>query len=435
MRRHRRCAALLAALVVVLLAEAATLLGGAAPPPGGWKNPVFRTPAESIAAAIAAAADRQQIADPDRDLFIRFNLADGDQPGARAAGIVRRVQGDVVVTWGRRLESHPVAAPALRQVLDRLDRERNRVAQRAGRLGIPALQGLMYCRLLADLNEVADIVEAKQGSSEPDARVAGFTLNCRYLIVPVSTVSLGDLAMLETRAARDARIDVAGTLASWREESLRRVAGILRHEMAHVHVNAALGADLYASPVIAPLWFHEGVATWLSGEPEATLSREYREHLGVFVYLAERHGLRSLTRFVASVVRDHQPATAAIRAAYGAPSYDDLARAADRWRFWRHNIAVGFTLAFLGLAIQAFRGRRVPFLALASVLAGLFCLYHVAAGTVAGTRGVDGVLVVRLLESALGLIGLWLLVGGVLRLRRRAPAMPPTSISADESSP
>lgn len=422
MTRLPACAALLGALLGALLAGPAAPVAEGAAPPGGWKNPVYRTAAESVAAAVAAAGDSQGLPDPDRDLFVRFNLADGDRPGTVPMGVVRRVQDDVIVTWGRRLERHPVAAPALRQVLDRLERERRRVARRADRLGIPAFRGLLYCRLLADLDDVADIMKGPQDADDPGARLAGFTTNCRYVIVPVSTVSPGDLARLEARAVLDARIDVPATLASWREESLRRVTGTLRHEIAHVHVNSALGAELYADRTHAPLWFHEGVATWLSGETEATLSRDYRHYLGVFVYLAERHGLRRLTRFVERVVRDHQPATAAIRAEYGARSYDDLSRAADRWHSWRYNIAVAFTLAFLVLLIQAFRGCRIPFLALASVLAGLFCLYHVAAGTVAGARGVDGVLAVRFLEAALSVAGLWLLVGGVLRLRRQALA-------------
>jgi len=411
-----------AALLGALVAGPAATVGERAAPPGGWKNPVYRTAAESVAAAVAVAGDSQGLPDPDRDLFVRFNLADGDRPGTVPIGVVRRVQDDVIVTWGRRLERHPVAAPALREVLDRLKRERRRVARRADRLGVPAFRGLLYCRLLADLDDVAGITKDPQDANDPGARVAGFTTNCRYVVVPVSTVSLGDLARLEARAALDPRIDMPGTLVSWREESLRRVGGILRHEIAHVHVNSALGAELYADRTHAPVWFHEGVATWLSGETEATLSRDYRHYFGVFVYLAERHGVRHLTRFVERVVRDHQPAAAAIRAEYDAQSYDDLSRAADRWRAWHHNVAVAFTLAFLVLVIQAFRGRRFPFLALTSVLAGLFCLYHVAAGTVAGACGVDGVLAVRFLEAVLSVAGLWLLVGGVLRLRRQALA-------------
>jgi hypothetical protein len=77
---------------------------------------------------------------------------------------------------------------------------------------------------------------------------------------------------------------------------------------------------------------------------------------------------------------------------------------------------MAFTLAFLFLAMQAFRGRRIPFLGLTGVLAGLFCFYHLAAGTVAGARGVDGIVAVRVFEAGLGGAGLWLVVGGVLRL-------------------
>jgi len=406
-----------AVLLVVLLAVSAASVGAEVNPPGGWKNPVCRTASESVAAAVAAAADTAGLPDPDRDLFVRFNLADGDRPGTVPTGVVRRVQGDAIVTWGRQVETHPVAAPALRQVLELLEREHRRMARRADRLGIPAFRGFLYCRLLADLDEVADV--ARPHPDDARATVAGLTTNCRFVIVPVSTLSLADLARLQARAALDASIDVPGTLASWREESLRRVAGILRHEIAHVHVNSALGAALFADRTRVPEWFHEGLATWLSGETEATLGQDYRQYVGVFVYLAERHGLRRLARFVERVVRNHEPAAASIRAEYGAQSYDNLSRAADRRRSCHHGVAMAFTLAFLFLAIQAFRGRRIPFLGLTGVLAGLFCFYHLAAGTVAGARGVDGIVAVRVFEAGLGGAGLWLFVGGALRLARQ----------------
>jgi hypothetical protein len=386
-----------------------------------------------VAAAIAAADDTRSTPDAARYLFVLFNLADGDRPEAPAPGVTRRVLDDVIVTWDRRLEYHPIAGPALKDVLLRLTEERNLARRRLKRLGLPAMSGLVYCRLVADIDELAELMD-QPGSQK--ARVMGLTAGCRYVFLPVSHVTTSDVDGLVRRAKMPLQdIDVDRTLAAWRQESLRRVAGTLRHELVHVHVNSALGPALYSDGARVPLWFHEGVATWAAADAESVLSREYQDYLRAFVYLAERHGLPAFSKFVARVVADRQPASAVMRSQFGLSSWEELTAAANRWRGWRGNVAVAFTLAFLLCIVQELRRREFPFQASVTIILGVFCLYHLAAGTAVGVFGVDGLVAVRFSETALGALGVWVTYRGVRRLARdlRTPRLPVPPAGSRES--
>jgi hypothetical protein len=137
-----------------------------------------------------------------------------------------------------------------------------------------------------------------------------------------------------------------------------------------------------------------------STDSQASLSSRYQGYLASYVYLAERHGVAKVAAFVGRVTADRVPAPVALREVFGYESGEDLAAAARRWRTLRKAVDAAFTLALLVLLVQAFRGGRVPLLAGLGLIAGFFCLYHVAAGSVSGGLGPQGAWVVRAVQGA-----------------------------------
>jgi len=220
---------------------------------------------------------------------------------------------------------------------------------------------------------------------------------------------------------------VPATLRRWKNESIRRVRLTMRHELVHVYMNSAMGAGRYGNPAAAPRWFHEGLATWVSGTAESVLSERYQGYLRVFAFLAERLGVRGLAALVGDVASGRADVPPALRKA-GFGSEDELlAAAAARFRF-REHVNTAFAVAFLVLIALAIVGRGVRggfFGLTASYLAFL-----AASGWASATLGRDGVAWERG-----GQIGLALFAGGCLWLgirRRLASPPPPVPLAPDQ---
>jgi hypothetical protein len=265
------------------------------------------------------------------------------------------------------------------------------------RFGYPELEGLVFLRLVADVDAFADLNRA---SSDRMSRVGGVTYYCRYVVLPLSYV--GDLGVQQLRreAARDPSLDVDGTIRRWQRESFASLVNTFRHEMVHVHTNTTLGVPAYRDRTSVPTWFHEGTATYLAGDPHAGLSARYQEYQELFFYLVRRHGVRTLQDFFSEVLggRDVGSALAEV---YGVTDSDELFARSRRWHRGTDAVTTVLWIAVLLIPVAAFRGRDLPYIAVLQLLAALGLVFAVASGLADHLYGLRGPGVVLGVELAM----------------------------------
>lgn len=339
-----RLPALLAALLGV---AAISAFAQGQPDESWWHNPVYPDAGSSVAAAIAAAEFPAAAQSRALELFISSNLAEGDAPGL-AAGVVREVFDDLILTHAATHLDRPFTRDAFRSVVPKIPAERRRTVRLLRIFGFPDLDGLVYLRLVDHVGEFAGM------TTEDGARIGGVAIFCRYIVLPLVNFTPGELDHISRSAP-----DRANTVARLFSDSHRNTLSTLRHELVHVHANSALGYPAYLTRTANPTWFAEGAATFLGDNPRAMLSLEYRHFQDQFVFLAGRYGVARMARFFRDALADKDVEKALARN-FGLADAEALAAATERWSRLRTNLGLALTMAFIALLILSFGRRRFP---------------------------------------------------------------------------
>jgi hypothetical protein len=380
-----------------------------------WENPVFDTPAEAVAAARTLAPTIDGSSPRAERFFVDLTLADGDLDASHTATGISRVDLDGL------LVTHPTAFSrdeAQRRTIDRffaaVPDQRRVIEQRLARFGYPELEGLVFLRLVENVDAFADLNRA---SSDRMSRVGGVTYYCRYVVLPLSYVSRAALDELRRSAVRNPSLDVSTTVRRWQNESFASLVNTFRHELVHVYTNSTLGVPRYTDRNAYPTWFHEGNATYLAADPHAGLSAAYRTYQNLFFYLVQRHGVGRLQRFYAEVLggRAVQPVLADI---YGLSGSDELFSRSARWHRLKDVVKTGFWIAALVLVGAAFRGPDLPYIGMLQLLTAIALALAVLGGLAEHLYGLHGPSVVTAVKIGLVTVIVAVAALGVRRVVR-----------------
>jgi hypothetical protein len=373
-----------------------------------WMNPVFETEAEAVDAAARHAATVDD--DPALRLFLDMVLG----PDRRLDTTRRTMVGDIMVSHPESFADDPTQNATIQRFLKALPRQQRRVERRLARFGYPEIPGLSYTRLVESVDAFADL---NGRSSDRMSQVGGVTYYCRYVVLPLSYVGRSSLERLRQQTLHNPTLDVNATLRAWESQSFANLVNTFRHELVHVHTNSSLGVPFFADRKAVPTWFHEGTATYLSGDPAASLSVRYQEYQRAFFYLAERRGIPRLIELYRSVLGGAR-VSRALRDVYGIDGADALFTASARWHRLRESVTTLFWLAVLVVLIVAFRSDRLPVLAALRLLAGAGLVLATAGGLAERLWGLHGPTVVLVGEAGLVVAAGVALITGVIALRR-----------------
>lgn len=380
-----------------------------------WEDPVFDTPADAVAAARTLAPGTGGSSSRAERFFVDLTLAEGDLDASHpSAGITRRVIDDLLVTHSTAFSRDEAQRRTIERFLSEAPKQRRVVERRLARFGYPELDGLIYLRLVENVDAFANLNAA---SSDRMSRVGGVTYYCRYVVLPLSYVSRAALDELRRSAVRDPSLDVSTTIQRWQNESFASLVNTFRHELVHVHTNSTLGVPLYSDRNAFPTWFHEGTATYLAADPHSGLSPTYRDYQDVFFYLAQRHGVRRLQSFYAEVLggRAVQRALAEV---YGLAGSDELFKRSARWHRTKDVIKTAFWIAVLVLLGAAFRGPDLPYIGILQILAAVAVGIAVVGGLAEHLYGLRGPGVVGAAKVGLAIVAIAVAGFGVRRVLR-----------------
>jgi hypothetical protein len=380
-----------------------------------WENPVFESWQQAVAAATSAAPALDAESSRAERLFVEMTLAAGD-PGRdpSAQPTMRDVVGNLLIT-------HPVGfvdSPVQRTTVDRFSRAVPRqqavLRERLARFGYPELPGMVYCRLVESVDAFADLNAA---SSDKMSQVGGVTYYCRYVVLPLSYVGETAIRELRRSAALNPGVNVETTIRQWQAESYANLINTFRHELVHVHTNAALGVPRYSNRSLYPTWFHEGTATYLAADPHAGLSEGYKEYQDVFFYLVQRHGVRRLQEFYAGVLGGDSVATV-LGKVYGISDSDRLFTRSARWHGLKDRVKTVLWIVALGVVGLAIRGTDRPAIGYLLLLASAVIGLGVATGLAEHIYGLRGPTIVWIAKIGFLALAAFLAALGVRRIHR-----------------
>jgi hypothetical protein len=373
-----------------------------------WHNPVFADEAAALQAATAHATGPAQ--DPALHLFLDATLG----PDRRLDTTRRVMVGNLMVSHPETFARNPTQDATIRRFLRELPRQQRTVERRLARFGYPEIPGLVYCRLVESVDAFRNL---NGRSSDRMSQVGGVTYYCRYVVLPLSYVGEQSIEQLRRQTIHNPTLDVEGTLRAWERKSFTSLVNTFRHELVHVHTNSALGTPAFADRTAVPTWFHEGTATYLSGDPTAGLSVRYQEYQRAFFYLAERRGIRRLGDLYRTVLGG-SGVSRALRDIYGIEGSDALFVASGRWHRLRETTMSVFWLSVLVVLVTAFRSERLPVLAALRLLVGLGLVLAIAGGVAERLWGLHGPQAVLAAEAVMGVVAAIATITGVASLRR-----------------
>ena len=255
-----------------------------------WENPVFEGAEEAIAAAEEAKSQFGIDSPPAMQMFLELTLGKRGSNGKTVDRffVTRPASVDYDSVQQRTVERFEGAIPPQRRVVEK----------RLARFGFPELEGLVFLQLVDSVDAFSGLNPA---SSDRMSRVGGVTYYCRYVVLPLSYIGADNLRELRTSVALNPGLDYASTVRQWQRESYASLVSTFRHELVHVHANSNLDVPAYSDRTRYPTWFHEGTATYLSGDPHSGLSARYQEYQDLFFYLVQRHGVGKLGDFYSTV--------------------------------------------------------------------------------------------------------------------------------------
>jgi hypothetical protein len=401
--------------LVLLAAAVLTAPAGVRGDDRRWENPEFESVEASIEAARACLLEGRGSTSRSERVFVDFNLAAGDLTGSpKLASVHRKVVDRFLLTYPAHVEEHRWLAGTLEAFLGDMLDHRDTVHRRMHRFGFPELDGLVYLKLVDNVDHFGGFGPK---STDPMSRVGGLTLYCRYILLPLSYISADSLAALDRAALRNPSLDREETLRQWRHESYTAMVNTFRHELVHVHTNTALDLPLYSDRRRYPVWFHEGTATYLAGDPHAGLSVTYQEYQNLFFYLAERFGVRQLAELW-SEARTRGETVAALEAVYGIGSHHELSRRSIAWHERKQVVRAGVWIVLGGIVLLALFGARIPLKGSLLLVLAAVSAYGTVSGfaeRVSGLAGPTAVLGHKLVLVALAIA---LATAGVLAVRR-----------------
>lgn len=386
-----------------------------------WENPVFESWQQAVAAATAAAPGLDAESPRAERLFVEMTLATGD-PGRDPSAMptVRDVVGNLLITHPAGFADNPVQETTVDRFTRAAPRQQGVLQARLARFGYPELSGMVYCRLVESVDAFGHLNAA---SSDKMSQVGGVTYYCRYVVLPLSYV--GETAVRELRrsAALNPGVNVETTIRQWQAESYANLINTFRHELVHVHTNAALGVPRYSNRSLVPTWFHEGSATYLAADPHAGLSEGYKEYQDLFFYLVQRHGVSRLQEFYAGVLGGDSVATVLGRV-YGISDSERLFVRSARWHGLKDRVKTAFWIIALALVALAIRGADRPTIGYLLVLASAVIGLAVATGLAEHIYGLRGPAVVRIAKIGFLALAAFLAALGTRRIRRHRPRGP-----------
>ncbi len=398
------------ALILVFALLAGVVSSGFADDDRRWENPVF----DSAEEAVAAAEKEVPAFGADSPAGLRLFIAG-----------VLGASGDTGKTVDRFLVTHPASAlhnPEQQRTVDRFEgaipRQSRLVEKRLARFGFPELEGLVYCRLVDSVDAFSGLNTA---SSDRMSRVGGVTYYCRYVVLPLSYIGAENLRELRTSVALNPGLDYASTVSQWQKQSYASLVSTFRHELVHVFVNSTLDVPAYSDRARFPTWFHEGSATYLSGDPHSGLSTRYREYQNMFFFLVQRHGVGKLENFYTTVFGGSDVA-GALNTVYSITGYDDLSDRSSRWHGIKSKVSSALWIVALGLVALAFAGKDLPVIASLQLLFAIGMVFALLGGIPQHLFGLNGPTAVLVSQLFFGGVALAAGTRAVLRIRRRRTA-------------
>jgi len=377
-----------------------------------WENPVFPT----AEAAVEAAKRETLRVSPDGSaahrFFVDLTLAEGDVDARHpSSGMTRTVVEDILVTHPSAFLGDVAQRRTVERFLAEIPRQSAILDRRLVRFGYPELPGMVYLRLVESVDAFSSL---NRSSSDRMSRVGGVTYYCRYVVLPLSYVSREGLDELRRSGALNPSTDIEATVRQWQNESFANLVNTYRHEMVHVHTNAALGVPRYSNRSAYPTWFHEGTATYLAADPHAGLSAGYQEFQELFFYLVRSYGVAKLQRFYAGVLGGSDVRTA-LTEIYDIADSQQLFVQSSRWHRTNERVKTALWIVGLAVLIAAFKGVDGPYIGVLQLVGAVALGLALAAGLAEYLYGLRGPGVV--VAAKLG-IGLGVAVLGTLGLRR-----------------
>ena len=384
-----------------------------------WEDPVFETWQEAVAAATDAAPKLDADSPRAERLFVDLVLAAGDPGSDRSARqTARSVVGTLLITHPAEFTDNPAQKMTIDRFSRAVPRQRGILEARLSRFGYPELPGMVYCGLVESVDAFGHLNAA---SSDKMSQVGGVTYYCRYVVLPLSYVGEAAIRELRRSAALNPGVNVETTIRQWQAESYANLINTFRHELVHVHTNAALGVPRYSNRSLYPTWFHEGTATYLAADPHAGLSEGYKEYQDVFFYLVQRHGVGRLQEFYAGVLGGDSVATVLGRV-YGISDSERLFIRSARWHGLKDRVKTALWIIALVVVAAAVRGSDRPAIGYLLVLASVVIGLAVATGLAEHIYGLRGPTVVWIAKIGFLALAAFLAALGVRRiLRHGAP--------------
>jgi hypothetical protein len=389
-----------------------TAVTGAFAADRGWENPVFSTAEEAVEAARRETLRVTPSSSVAHRFFVDLTLADGDvDAGHPSSGITRNVVEGILVTHPSAFLVDTAQRRTVERFLAEIPRQSAVLGRRLVRFGYPVLPGMVYLRLVESVDAFSGL---NRSSSDRMSRVGGVTYYCRYVVLPLSYVSREGLDELRRSGSLNPSTDIEGTIRQWQNESFANLVNTFRHEMVHVHTNAALGVPRYSNRSAYPTWFHEGTATYLAADPHAGLSAGYQEFQELFFYLVRRFGVAKLQRFYGDVLGESDVGTA-LTEIYDIADSQQLFVQSGRWHRTTERVKTALWIVGLAVLIAAFKGVDGPYIGVLQLVGAIALGLALVTGLAEYLYGLRGPGVVTAAKTGFGLA---VVVLGTLGLRR-----------------
>ncbi len=366
-----------------------------------WENPVFDTETAAVSAAVAELPTLDAGSPHALRLFVDCTLTDDEIRGSlQGSGSKREMIGTFLLTRPGTTDHNDTQRQTIERFRKAIPTEQLLVEQRLARFGFPKLEGLVWCRMVESVDAFAGL---NPTSSDKMSRVGGVTYYCRFIMLPLSYIGTDAIRELRRSAGFNASVDIDDTLRRWQRESFANLVSTFRHELVHVHTNSGLGVPAYSNRSRLPTWFHEGTATYLSGDPHSGLSTRYRQYQNLFFYLVQRHGVDRLTSFYTGIFEGSDTATA-LANVYEINGSDELWAQADRWHRLMSAFRTGFWIVGLLVVVTAFRGANLPVIGALLVLLAIALATSVGFGLAEHLQGLNGATAVLATKGVIILI-------------------------------
>ncbi len=380
-----------------------------------WENPHFDTEAAAVEAAVAELPALNASSSHALKMFIACTLGDYDRESdITKPKPIRETINNFLLTRPVTSDHDDTQRRTITRFRDAMRPQQRIITGRLARFGFPDLDGLVWCKMVENVDAFAGLMPA---SSDKMSRVGGVTYYCRYIMLPLSYISTENIRELRRSAGLNPSIDINDTLHRWQRESFANLVSTFRHELVHVHTNSGLGVPFYSDRSALPTWFHEGTATYLSGDPHAGLSTRYQEYQKLFFYLVQRHGVAKLVSFYRSIF-EGQDTGVVLENIYNIEGSQQLFASAARWHRLTGALRTGFWIVGLVIVVTAFRSKNLPVLGALQILIALALATSLGFGLAEHLQGLNGSTAVLLAKVVTTLVVILLGGAGLVRISR-----------------